>query len=206
MLREAYGFKTRLLVNATRTEIIDSLASYRERLKFDDNFLVYYAGRGVLDDVTQRGYWLPADARKDSPSNWISTGDVTAMVQAIRAKHVMVVADSVYSGTLLRGVQAPLKTADERLAWIERLLSKRSRTALVSGGLAPVPGSGGDGHSVFAKTFLEALRRADGIIEGQRLFDAIKQPVVLDTDQAPQYSDIRRAGHDGGDFLFVKKR
>jgi hypothetical protein len=25
-------------------------------------------------------------------------------------------------------------------------------------------------------------------------------------DQTPQYSDIRRAGHDGGDFLFVRKR
>ncbi len=58
---------------------------------------------------------------------------------------------------------------------------------------------------MFAKTFLEALRRGEGIFEGQRLFDAIKRPVVLDTDQAPQYSDIRRAGHDGGDFLFVKR-
>jgi hypothetical protein len=30
--------------------------------------------------------------------------------------------------------------------------------------------------------------------------------VVLNADQTPQYSDIRRAGHDGGDFLFVRKR
>ncbi len=46
----------------------------------------------------------------------------------------------------------------------------------------------------------------DLIIDGQGLYDAIKRPVVLNADQTPQYSDIRRAGHDGGDFLFVRKR
>ncbi len=43
-------------------------------------------------------------------------------------------------------------------------------------------------------------------MDGNALFNAIKRPVVLDADQTPQYSDIRRAGHDGGDFMFVRKR
>ena len=42
-------------------------------------------------------------------------------------------------------------------------------------------------------------------MEGRTLFDAIKRPVVLNADQTMQYSDIRRSGHDGGDFLFVKR-
>ena len=40
---------------------------------------------------------------------------------------------------------------------------------------------------------------------GAALYNAIKRPVVLNADQTPQYSDIRRAGHEGGDFLFVRK-
>ena len=44
------------------------------------------------------------------------------------------------------------------------------------------------------------------ILDGQALYDAVKRPVVLNADQTPQYSDIRRAGHEGGDFLFVRKR
>jgi hypothetical protein len=78
--------------------------------------------------------------------------------------------------------------------------------ALVSGGLEPVADGGGDGvHSVFASAFINALNGNRGIIEGRELFDRIKRPVVLNTDQTPRYSDIRRAGHDGGDFLLVRR-
>ena len=58
---------------------------------------------------------------------------------------------------------------------------------------------------MFARAFLTALRENNDVMDGNALFNAIKRPVVLDTDQTPQYSDIRRAGHDGGDFLFVKR-
>ncbi len=84
--------------------------------------------------------------------------------------------------------------------------SLASRTALVSGGLEPVTDSGTGGHSVFAGAFLAALRENADVIDAQALYDAIKRPVVLHADQTPQYSDIRRAGHGGGDFLFVRKR
>jgi hypothetical protein len=38
------------------------------------------------------------------------------------------------------------------------------------------------------------------------LFNSIRRPVMVNADQTPQYSDVRRAGHDGGDFLFVRSR
>jgi len=80
---------------------------------------------------------------------------------------------------------------------------KHARTALVSGGLeAGAP----SGHSVSAGAFLWALREDRDVMDGQAFFDAIKRPVVLNADQTPQYSDIRRAGHDVGDFKFVRKR
>ena len=41
-------------------------------------------------------------------------------------------------------------------------------------------------------------------LEGHALFDRIKRPVVLNADQTPQYSDIRLAGHEGGEFIFVR--
>ncbi len=59
---------------------------------------------------------------------------------------------------------------------------------------------------MFARALLTALRDNTGVMDGNALFNAIKRPVVLDSDQTPQYSDIRRAGHDGGDFLFVRRR
>ncbi len=121
------------------------------------------------------------------------------------AKHVMVVADSCYSGTLMRAAPAQLPTATERNAYLRRMASKQSRTIMASGGVEPVSDSGGGDHSVFARAFLTALRENDGVLDGQTLFDRIKRPVITNSDQTPEYSDIRMAGHDGGDFLLVPR-
>ena len=59
---------------------------------------------------------------------------------------------------------------------------------------------------MFARAFLTALRDNTGVMDGNTLFNVIKRPVVLDADQTPQYFDIRRSGHEGGDFLFVKQQ
>ncbi len=46
----------------------------------------------------------------------------------------------------------------------------------------------------------------DGVIEGQALFSALRRKVVVNAEQTPEYVDVRNAGHDGGDFLFVRRR
>lgn len=205
MLERDYGFRVTKIRDATRSNILGRLAKYRATLKPDDNLLIYYAGHGILDKETQTGYWLPTDAEATNPSNWISTSDVTTMLRGLRSQHVLVVADSCYSGTLVRAATVRLKSSRERGAWLKRMRGKRARTALVSGGLEPVVDGGGGKHSVFAKAFIDALRENTGVLEGQVLFDRIKRPVVLNADQTPQYSDIRMAGHEGGDFMFVRK-
>jgi uncharacterized caspase-like protein len=203
LLRQRYGFEVRLLVDATRDQIIEALNRFRRELTPRDNLLVYYAGHGVLDEATETGFWLPVDARKDSETRWIANETLTRNLRAMSAGHVLVVADSCYSGTLVRAAPAALPTGAERQAWLERMSRLRSRTALVSGGLEPVVDSGGGGHSVFAKAFLSALRDNAEVLEAQILFNRVSRPVVLNARQTPRYSDVRQAGHDGGDFLFV---
>lgn len=206
VLESAYGHKVELILNATRAQVIAALTRLRGTLTPDDNLLIYYAGHGTLDSVAEQGYWLPVDAEPDVPTNWISTADLTTLLRAIRANHVMIVADSCYSGTLVRAADAQIKTATPRRAWLERMASKRARTALVSGGLEPVVDGGGGGkHSVFAREFLAALNENLGVMDGQAVFERIKRPLALNADQTPQYSDIRHAGHDGGDYLFVRR-
>ena len=205
VLERDYGFAVQLLLNATRSDVLRALSQLRGELGPNDNLLVYYAGHGVLDEYAEQGYWLPLDAERENPANWISNSDITDAMRAIRAKHVMVVADSCYSGTLVRDAAVTINSGLERDAWLKRMTRKRSRTALVSGGLEPVIDSGGGEHSVFAKAFLGALRENEDVLDGQAMFTAVKRPVALESDQTPQYSDIRRSGHDGGDFLFVRR-
>lgn len=203
ILRTRYGFETELLLNATRADILNALADLRATITVRDNLLVYYAGHGLLDEVTGEGYWLPVDAERQRPANWVSNNDITSQLKAMTARHVMVVADSCYSSTLTRGAKAGLRTMAERNQWLSRMAAKRSRTALTSGGLEPVLDAGGGGHSVFARAFLEALDENEDVIDGQSLFDRVKGSVVANADQTPEYETIRKAGDQGGDFVFV---
>ncbi len=203
LLRRQYGFEVELLLNATRDQLVDRLNHFRRVLTPNDNLLIYYAGHGFLDEVTDTGFWLPVDAETDSDTRWIANSTITRHVGAIAAKHVLIVADSCYSGTLTRAAPVALRTGDERDAWLERVAGKRSRTALTSGGLEPVSDSGGDGHSIFARQFIEGLRGNTEVLDTQSLYDRIKNKVVLNADQTPRYDDIRKAGHENGDFLFV---
>ena len=203
LLAERYGFEVEVLINATRYDIISALGALRAALTETDNLLIYYAGHGALDVDSDEGYWLPVDAERDNVANWLSNATITSQIKAMRAKHVMIIADSCYSGKLTRGAETAIKTGGERSAWLTRMAARRSRTALTSGGLEPVLDAGGGGHSVFAKALLEALGENTRVLDGQSLFDAIKRPIVVNADQTPEYADVRKAGHDGGDFLFV---
>jgi len=201
-LESHYGFTVTTLIDADRRSIIDALSQFRHSLTEFDNLLIYYAGHGYLDEASSRGYWLPSDADRNSPANWISTADITDSLKAMKAKHVMVVADSCYSGTLARDARIDLPSPD----YLFRIATKRARVALTSGGLEPVLDSGGGGHSVFAAAFLSVLKENRSVIEGTRVFSELRRPVVSGAPQTPEYADIRFAGHEGGDFLFVRRQ
>ncbi len=202
VLTENYGFDVGLLLNPTRDEIIDALDEYREKLGAKDNILIYYAGHGWLDEDADRGYWLPADAKPKRRSRWVSNATITDTLRTLQAKHVMVVADSCYSGTLTRSANISLRTGE----YLKRMSKKYARVALVSGGLEPVADSDGSGHSPFARAFINTLKGNTSVLDGTHLFTKIRSPVILAADQTPEYSDVRNAGHDGGDFLFVRKK
>ena len=187
--------------------------SFEERLTENDNLLIYYAGHGVLDEVNSRGHWQPVDAEAESSANWISNVALTDVLNAMSAKHILVVADSCYSGTLTRSSLARLEagmTRTAKVAWQRTMAQKRSRTALTSGGLAPVLDAGGGGHSIFAKAFIQVLETNTDVIEGQRLFQEISALVTWAAqarrfEQVPQYAPIKYAGHESGDFFLVPK-
>ena len=201
VLEKDYGFKVRLLINPDRLGIIDAFDEYRESLGGKDNLLIYYAGHGWLDEDADRGYWLPADAQSNQRGRWVSNATITDTLKTLLAKHVMVVADSCYSGTLTRSANIGLRSGDQ----YKRMAKKWARVAMVSGGLEPVSDKGG-GHSPFAKAFLDVLRGNDSILDGTELFTKMRRPVMISANQTPEYSDVRNAGQDGGDFLFVKKK
>jgi len=215
VLREKYGFKTALLLNANRRQILTLLNTFMRKLTTNDNLLIYYAGHGQLDRVNDRGHWLPVDAEINNSAEWISNIALTDIINSMQAKHVIVIADSCYSGTLSRTSLARVPNITSgalRAKWLNVMSKIRSRTVLTSGGLEPVLDTGGDGnHSVFASAFLAALQNNDSVLEGHTLFREVAQNVsvaslALGMEQRPQYAPIRHAGHESGDFFFIPEK
>lgn len=211
VLRTRYNFKTKLLTNGTRYQILSELNQLRATLSKDDNLLIYYAGHGELDKVNMRGHWLPVDADGDNTANWISTVAITDILNAMSVKHVMVVSDSCYSGAMTRSSLARLDAGlsnKQRHDWLKAMLKTRSRTVLTSGGLKPVMDGGGGQHSVFANAFIKALENNSDLLEGQALYREVANNIVAvaadyGIEQVPEYAPIRHAGHESGEFFFV---
>lgn len=213
LLRDKYGFKTQLLIDANRYEILSAMNKLRGQLTETDNLIIYYAGHGELDQVNMRGHWLPVDADADNTANWISTVAITDILNSISANHILVVADSCYSGAMTRSSLARLDVGmsqEKKSEWLKAMLKARSRTVLTSGGLKPVMDGGGGEHSVFAQAFIKALKNNNSLLEGQELYRNVSANIVAvaakyGVEQVPRYAPVAHSGHEAGEFFFVPK-
>ena len=206
MLRETYGFQTSLLVNATRPQIVAALSDYRRKLGAEASLLVYYAGHGQRDAEAGKAYWLPVDATREDASNWIAADEITTGLRALHARHVLVVSDSCYSGTLPVGVGAPPSRPPEREQFLQKTAAGRSRTLMASGGDEPAGGDGG--RSVFAAALLRGLRKMEGprFTASELFVEYVLSPVAGRAGRIPVYNPLRDSGHEGGDFVFTRMK
>jgi hypothetical protein len=205
ILEKNYDFEVNLLLNADYETTVNSLYKMSRKLKKDDNFLIFYAGHGQLDKRQNRGYWLPVDAKADLPAKWISNALIADELKATEAKHVLLVVDSCFSGSLMRSGEniGPGLSLDAK--YIKSLQKKKTRLVITSGGNEPVMDSDGGVHSIFAKKLIDTLRENDNVISTQRIFENIRRYVASNAEQTPERAAIYKAGHDGGDFLFFAK-
>ena len=202
VLKAYYGFSTKILLNATRKDILDAINEFKVSLNPNDSFIIYYAGHGEKDGSA---YWLPVDARADSTTEWIQSETITTELKKFNSNHILIVSDSCYSGELSRNIPRYHKRGS-RDFYLKKLFSKKSRTLIASGGNEPVADGGGGNHSVFTIAFIEALKNIpDTLFTDDELFNNyIKEIVGGNTEQTPKYSALRNSGHEDGSFIFVK--
>jgi len=210
ILKKDYGFETTLILDerATRQNIMREINRFKLDLNPEDRFLIYYAGHGYLDKVTDTSYWLPVDAERNDPTNWIESKSISDQLKRTRAAQVLVVADSCYAGTISRSVDPVLAGRGSRESYLQKLRSKPSRVLIASGGNEPVDDSGGRGHSVFADVLIRSLSNPidEQFTAEELLIRQIKESVAGRAEQTPEYRVIRNSGHDGGDFVFIRRR
>lgn len=199
-LAEGYTFEAgniSFLKNPTRGQLIDELDRLTRTISKNDNLLIFYAGHGYFDSETEFGYWLPSDASASSTGNWMANSQLKDYVAAIKSKHTLLIADACFGGSIFKERKAFADATNE----LNKVFDKKSRKAMTSGALTEVPD-----ESVFIKNLVKQLQvNTLDYLSAEELFSSFKTTVMNSSTTVPQYGDIKGAGDEGGDFVFVRK-
>jgi hypothetical protein len=173
------------------------LDNLNEKLTEKDNLLVFYAGHGYWDSEDKIGYWLPSDADSENTANWFRNSTLREYVHSLDTKHTIVIADACFSGSIFKTRKA-FANAPQGIKEIYKL---PSRKAMTSGNLKEVPD-----ESVFMKYLVKRLtNNQKKYLTAEELFNSLKVAVMNNSPNEPQYGEIKNAGDEGGDFIFVKQ-
>ena len=208
---KTHGFNVTLKTDLTSDEFNEAFQTFVLGDGADENnrLLFYYAGHGhtlPLANEQERGYLVMVDALDPDTDKLgfvlgsISMETLVGESKAIRARHVLFLFDSCFSGTILnaRDRVVPESISDNIRHPVRQFITAGRANE-------PVPD-----RSVFKTAFLDLIDgRAtepfrDGYITGAELGLYLKNQVpIYNEAQHPQYGKIRDPKLDKGDFVFV---
>lgn len=209
-LQESYGFRTKVVKNATKGEIMDILIEYQEafidehgqRIEYvpGSQLLLYFAGHGFYNERTDAGYLVTRESetprQNPSQSTALEHGQLRRLIDLIRCDRILVLMDTCFSGTFDPSY-TPRPSGDLRsvvnegplLQQINLKLKLSARWCLTSASNEYVADEGGKGgHSPFAAAFLEALNTRggpDNLLKLDEIWDKI-----LDSKNNPHYHEV----------------
>ncbi|NJO91487.1 MAG: caspase family protein [Chloroflexia bacterium] len=166
-----------------------------DSLKEEDNLLIFYAGHGIFNDKRNIGYWLPSNADVLNSDNWVRNSTVKDYMSSMKCKHILLISDACFSGSIFktRGVID--------ISAYNKLYQLPSRKGMTSGSLKEVPD-----ESVFTKYLLKRLEQNDKkYLPAAKLFNSIRDAVLNNSPNVPQYGVIQGGGDEGGEFIFIRK-
>ncbi len=211
ILKSKYRFDVQVVKNASANTIREKLIELTKKIKTDDNLLIYYSGHGDrnINMSPPRAYWIPVDGGKTFDSKWINTQDISAYVSQIPAKHILLMIDSCYSGSSIKG-KNKVKVASEKnlndQKWIKKMLNRKTRQVITSGGIAPVPDSVVDNHSLFAYKFIDILKTNENYTTGSKVWQELQYHIFSVSSQDPKILQLKEMGDLDGDFFFIAKK
>ncbi|MDA3833015.1 MAG: hypothetical protein PF495_06420, partial [Spirochaetales bacterium] len=172
----------------------------------NDALLIYFAGHCYYDKQMDEGYWIPYGAQREyldlpAKEDWLWNSSISRILNALPARHVLLMADTCYGGSLFRGEEQP----DKSDHWYSRAMAVPSRYLITSGNLEPVIDSG-IRHSVFAQEILNDLQYSDkDIFSASDIAISIREKVSQLTGQLVRMGPLASPANAGGEFVFVRK-
>lgn len=196
---------------ATLENIMRELRKKLESLGDKDNLLIYYAGHGQLDPLTEAGYWIPVDGKLAVESSWIMFTTLQALLAAtnVKAKNIILLTDSCYGGALTRGAPTPGNKSPEETGYaqyeqrLKTQAQKRSRQVIASGGAdVTVPD-----RSDFAQLFIASLQSNKYPVTDMEMlfFRDVYPQLRFSGQQDPIITRVAPRPGEDGQFVLVKR-
>lgn len=142
------------------------------------------------------------DAKAGDPVTYLDNVQVQKAMRSMNARHVLLISDSCYSGSLFGRARAMPPVINNR--YYLGLYNEKSRWGMTSGNKTPVADDGTGGHSVFAYQLIKELRKnSKKYLSTQELYTRIAPIVSNNSEQTPLCRPIRNTGDQGGEFIFI---
>ena len=160
--------------------------------------------------MTQEGYWLPVDAIDNQEWTWFGNRDLVSQTKTFNAKHIIVIADSCFSGSIFDVKDIEFRGSfEDNNSDLETVFynmnRKKTRIAITSGNKELVPDRIDNSiHSPFATVLIDILNSNNDVLPAGYLFNEIVITLPkFSKRQTPVYGEFDIAHEKTGDFLFV---
>src|SRR5271157_2860122 len=118
--------------NATKAGIIKLFSKLIDVAKPEDSILIFYAGHGHLDTISNTGFWIPVDGGTDlyEQANWLPNTQIRGLIGNMKARHIALFADSCFSGDILNPTRGITPTITDE--YFKNAYARISRQILTS--------------------------------------------------------------------------
>jgi hypothetical protein len=204
------GFTVKLVLDPTSSQLKETLQemAFVTGSEANRGLLFYFAGHGEtlnLADGTKLGYVIPSDCplKNTDPMKFdrlaISMKEMETIALKARSRHLLMMFDSCFSGSLFNLVRAaPVEISEKSAQPVRQFITAGSEGEQVPD------------HSVFKQVFLDGISsdadlNKDGYVTGSELGMYLQTKVVNYSrgGQHPQYGKINNPKLDKGDFIFI---
>ncbi len=203
VLLENYTFEPeniKVITNGSYETIYKGFESFNDQGP-NTYLLIYYAGHGKYDQITEKAALIPVDAEEESGSKIITSDIIKDLLKKCKIHNVLFISDACYLGAMaLRGDDKDsLERSD--INSFKSFASKQSRKFISSGAQESVPDK-----SFFNEYLIKYLKENDNKITFEyTLYDDIIVPIRRNTATSPVLGVFFDTRDEGGHFFFVKK-
>ncbi len=193
---------------ATKRNILGKLRYLTRRVGPEDSVVIFYSGHGGLDSSKREGSWIPVGGDTEESSSWISNKDIFnyLKIDAIKAKHVLLIADSCFSGDSFRSYRGEIGGVTDEV--IKQAYKQGSRQVITSGEIKPEVEDGMSDNSIFMHFLTKGLNEnKKPFLIPSELFKGIKVGLEKNSNQAPRFGTLKDKGEKkGGELVLFLNR